>query len=45
MLIILGEVIFMVLIIYMVDLNLFLFFRNEVLLCIDYIIKEEVSFE
>lgn len=45
MLIILGEVIFMVLIIYMVDLNLFLFFRNEVLLCIDYILKEEVSFE
>lgn len=42
---ILGDVIFMVLIIYMVDLNLFLFLRNEVLLCIDYIIKEEVSFE
>lgn len=42
---ILGDVIFMVLIIYMVDLNLFLFLRNEVLLCIDYILKEEVSFE
>lgn len=42
---ILGDVIFMVLIIYMVDLNLFLFLRNEVLLCIDYIIKEEVSFD
>lgn len=45
MLIILGEVIFMVLIIYMIDLNIFLFLRNEVLLCIDYIIKEEVGFE
>lgn len=45
MLITLGEVIPMVLTIYMVDPNLPLPSRNEVLLCTDHTTKEEVRFE
>lgn len=45
MLITIGEVIPMVLTIYMTDPNLPLPSRNEVLLCTDHTTKEEVSFE
>lgn len=45
MLITLGEVIPMVLTIYMIDPNIPLPSRNEVLLCTDHTTKEEVGFE